>query len=133
MEGKTELLNLRFSKLARAKVLLQLEFDTEDQVLSRPKMLSTRIFSTKYFLDSKFFGPINCLDPKFFRPFFKPSSFYPKFFLLTFCGTNFVFDPTIFQTLHNFWIPNFLDPTYISDSNFVWNQKNVRPKFFVGP
>ena len=30
---KTELLNLRLSKLARAKVLLQVEFDTEDQVL----------------------------------------------------------------------------------------------------
>ena len=30
---KTELLNLRLSKLARAKVLLKLEFDTEDQVL----------------------------------------------------------------------------------------------------
>ena len=30
---KTELLYLRLSKLARAKVLLILEFDTEDQVL----------------------------------------------------------------------------------------------------
>ena len=30
---KTELLYLRISKLARAKVLLKLEFDTEDQVL----------------------------------------------------------------------------------------------------
>ena len=30
---KTELLNLKLSKLARAKVLLKLEFDTEDQVL----------------------------------------------------------------------------------------------------
>ena len=30
---KTELLNLKFSKLARAKVLLKLEFDTKDQVL----------------------------------------------------------------------------------------------------
>ena len=30
---KTELLNLRLSKLARAKVLLQMEFDTKDQVL----------------------------------------------------------------------------------------------------
>ena len=28
-----ELLNLRLSKLARAKVLLQLEFDTKDQVV----------------------------------------------------------------------------------------------------
>ena len=31
---KTMLLNLRFSKLHSAKVLLKLEFDTEDQVLS---------------------------------------------------------------------------------------------------
>ena len=31
---KTELLYLRILKLARAKVLLKLEFDTEDQVLS---------------------------------------------------------------------------------------------------
>ena len=30
---KTKLLNLRFSKLHSAKVLLKLEFDTEDQVL----------------------------------------------------------------------------------------------------
>ena len=30
---KTELLNLKLSKLARAKVLLKLEFDTKDQVL----------------------------------------------------------------------------------------------------
>ena len=30
---KTELLYLRISKLARAKVLLKLEFDTEDLVL----------------------------------------------------------------------------------------------------
>ena len=31
--GKTKLLNLRFSKLHSAKVLLELEFDTEDRVL----------------------------------------------------------------------------------------------------
>ena len=31
---KTELLNLSLSKLPRAKVLLKLEFDTEDQDLS---------------------------------------------------------------------------------------------------
>ena len=31
--NKTKLLNLRFSKLHSAKVLLKLEFDTEDQVL----------------------------------------------------------------------------------------------------
>ena len=31
---KRELLNLRLSKLARAKVLIKLEFDTKDQVLS---------------------------------------------------------------------------------------------------
>ena len=30
---KTELLNLKLSKLARAEVLLKLEFDTKDQVL----------------------------------------------------------------------------------------------------
>ena len=30
---KTELLNLRLSKLPNAKVLLKLEFDTKDQVL----------------------------------------------------------------------------------------------------
>ena len=30
---KTELLNLRLSKLPSAKVLLKLEFDTEEQVL----------------------------------------------------------------------------------------------------
>ena len=30
---KTKLLNLRFSKLHSAKVLLKLEFDTKDQVL----------------------------------------------------------------------------------------------------
>ena len=30
---KTELLNLRLPKLARAKVLLELEFDTKDQGL----------------------------------------------------------------------------------------------------
>ena len=30
---KKKLLNLRFSKLHNAKVLLKLEFDTEDQVL----------------------------------------------------------------------------------------------------
>ena len=30
---KTELLNLRFSKLPSRKVLLELDFDTEDQVL----------------------------------------------------------------------------------------------------
>ena len=30
---KTERLNLRLSKLTSAKVLLKLEFDTEDQVL----------------------------------------------------------------------------------------------------
>ena len=30
---ETEILNLKLSKLARAKVLLKLEFDTEDQVL----------------------------------------------------------------------------------------------------
>ena len=30
---KPELLNLRLSKLSSAKVLLKLEFDTEDQVL----------------------------------------------------------------------------------------------------
>ena len=33
LREKTELLYLRISKLARAKVLLKLEFDTEDQVL----------------------------------------------------------------------------------------------------
>ena len=31
---KTKLPNFKLSKLARAKVLLKLEFDTEDQVLS---------------------------------------------------------------------------------------------------
>ena len=31
---KTEVLNLRLSKMPSAKVLLKLEFDTEDQVLS---------------------------------------------------------------------------------------------------
>ena len=34
LREKTELMYLRISKLARAKVLLKLEFDTEDQVLS---------------------------------------------------------------------------------------------------
>ena len=34
LREKTELLYLRISKLAMAKVLLKLEFDTEDQVLS---------------------------------------------------------------------------------------------------
>ena len=34
---KTELLYLRISKLARAKVLVKLEFDTEDQVLFTSK------------------------------------------------------------------------------------------------
>ena len=33
LREKTELLYLRISKLARAKVLLTLEFDTEDHVL----------------------------------------------------------------------------------------------------
>ena len=33
LREKTELLYLRISKLARAKVLLKLEFDTEDQGL----------------------------------------------------------------------------------------------------
>ena len=33
LREKTELLYWRISKLARAKVLLKLEFDTEDQVL----------------------------------------------------------------------------------------------------
>ena len=33
LREKTELLFLRILKLARAKVLLKLEFDTEDQVL----------------------------------------------------------------------------------------------------
>ena len=33
LREKTELLYLRISKLARAKALLKLEFDTEDQVL----------------------------------------------------------------------------------------------------
>ena len=33
LREKTELLYLRISKLARAKVLLKLEYDTEDQVL----------------------------------------------------------------------------------------------------
>ena len=33
LREKTELLYLRISELARAKVLLKLEFDTEDQVL----------------------------------------------------------------------------------------------------
>ena len=32
-KDKTKLLNMRFSKLHSAKVLLKLEFDTEDQVL----------------------------------------------------------------------------------------------------
>ena len=31
--GKTDLLNLRLCKVTRAKVLLEPEFDTEDQVL----------------------------------------------------------------------------------------------------
>ena len=34
LRDKTKLLNLRLSKLPSAKVLLNLEFDTEDQVLS---------------------------------------------------------------------------------------------------
>ena len=33
LREKTELLYLRISKLSRAKVLIELEFDTEDQVL----------------------------------------------------------------------------------------------------
>ena len=33
---KTMLLNFKLSKLARAKVLLKLEFDTKDQVLLKP-------------------------------------------------------------------------------------------------
>ena len=33
LREKTELLYLRISKLTRLKVLLKLEFDTEDQVL----------------------------------------------------------------------------------------------------
>ena len=33
LREKTELLYLRISELERAKVLLELEFDTEDQVL----------------------------------------------------------------------------------------------------
>ena len=33
LREKTELLNLRLSKLAKEKVLLELEFDTKDQVL----------------------------------------------------------------------------------------------------
>ena len=36
LREKTELLYLRISKLERAKVLLKLEFDTEDQVLYPP-------------------------------------------------------------------------------------------------
>ena len=35
LRDKTELLNLRLSKLPSTKVLLKLEFDTEDQVLFR--------------------------------------------------------------------------------------------------
>ena len=39
LREKTELLYLRISKLARTKVLLKLEFDTEDQVLFNLKLL----------------------------------------------------------------------------------------------
>ena len=39
LRDKTELLNSRLSKLPNAKVLLKLEFDTEDQVLWIFKML----------------------------------------------------------------------------------------------
>ena len=39
---KTKLLNFKLSKLARAKVLLKLEFDTEDQVLFLLKISRTK-------------------------------------------------------------------------------------------
>ena len=37
---KTEIMNLRLSKLPSAKVLLKLEFDTEDQVLLTLNLIS---------------------------------------------------------------------------------------------
>jgi len=45
LREKTELLYLRISKLARAKVLLKLEFDTEDQVLFQ--LLSLELHNLK--------------------------------------------------------------------------------------
>ena len=42
LKEKTEPLYLRISKLARAKVLLKLEFDTEDQVLFNYIVISKR-------------------------------------------------------------------------------------------
>ena len=61
LREKTELLYLRISKLARAKVLLKLEFDTEDQVLfssffplyPHPLFFSVLIFFTERVLQSK--------------------------------------------------------------------------------
>ena len=43
---KTELLNLSLSKMARAKVLLELEFDTENQVLLNNEVAGSIRFIT---------------------------------------------------------------------------------------
>ena len=52
--NKTKLLNLRFSKLHSAKVLLKLEFDTKDQVL----FLSIRYLYTE--TDDKCYNQLGC-------------------------------------------------------------------------
>ena len=41
-------MNLRFSKLPSAKVLLKLEFNTEDQVLSKLKLIEFLIHSANF-------------------------------------------------------------------------------------
>ena len=46
--NKTELLNLRLSKLSSKKVLLKLEFDTEDQVLLIAKLNSNFNFNYNF-------------------------------------------------------------------------------------
>ena len=64
---KTQLLNLKFSKLHSAKVLLKLEFDTKDQVLFKviiyvvTKALTlTRQASRNPFLHFTFSSPSQC-------------------------------------------------------------------------
>ena len=68
-----------------------------------------KIFDSKYFSDSNFFGPTIFLDPKYFwtqnifgrKIFLDPKFFYPKFF-----------DPKIIWNMNFFQLNNILEPNY---------------------
>ena len=73
-----------------------------------------KIFDSKYFADSNFFGPTIFLDPTFF--------FYKNFF-----GLIILLDPKFCEPKIGFWLKKFLDP------KLFWTQKFFGPKILLAP